>query len=72
MAETKAKTKAPPKKKADIYAGATAGDVVIVRLTKGKTAPKPPPGVAVWTLDGDSLKLTPQEMHQRGWVRRKA
>jgi len=47
------------------------GSVLIVKLTKGKTEPKPPPGVAVWPLDGDRLVLSPAQMYERGWVRRK-
>ena len=47
------------------------GSVMIVKLAKGKTAPKPPPGCQVWAMDGDSMVLTSQDMHARGWVRRK-
>ena len=73
MPDPKTKTtKAKPKPKApNIYAGAQPGDVVVVRLSKGKTTPKPPTGVSVWTLDGDSLRLSPADMFSRGWVRRK-
>ena len=48
------------------------GSVLIVKLAKGKTEPKPPPGVHVWTLEGDRLVLSPEDMFNRGWVRRKA
>jgi len=71
MTATKPKTK-PKTKKPDPFRTAKSGDVVILKLAKGKTAPKPPDGVNVWTLDGDSLLLTPADLFARGWIRRKA
>lgn len=47
------------------------GSVLIVKLTKGKTEPKAPPGVHVWVMDGDRMVLTAADMHARGWVKRK-
>ena len=71
MPDPKTKTTKAKPKSTSIYAGAQPGDIVIVRLSKGKTTPKPPTGVSVWTLDGDSLRLSPADMFSRGWVRRK-
>jgi hypothetical protein len=70
MAEAKkTKTKAKPKAKkaaAPVYG---RGDIVIVR--KGADTPKIPAGVNVWLMEGDALHLTPRDMYDRGWIRRK-
>ena len=71
MPDPKSKSTKSKPKSTSIYAGAQPGDIVIVRLTKGKTTPKAPAGVSVWTLDGDALRLSPADMFNRGWVRRK-
>ena len=47
------------------------GSVMIVKLAKGKTQPKPPPSVSVWVMEGDRMVLTAADMHARGWVKRK-
>ena len=62
-----AKTKAPKSSAPEIE----RGSVLIVKLAKGKTVPKPPPGVQVWALDGDQMVLTSADMYDRGWIRRK-
>lgn len=72
MPDPKTKTTKAKAKPRNIYAGARHGDTVIVRLSAGKTTPKPPAGVSVWTLDGDLLRLSPADMFERGWIRRKA
>jgi len=66
---TKKKTAASPKEKQPAI---PPGSVLVVKLEKGKTVPKAPPQVQVWAMDGDSMILTPADMHARGWVRRKA
>ncbi len=70
MAETKkaktTKTKAKPK----AAPAPKIGDVVIVRKD-ADPAPKIPAGVNVWIMDGDSLHLTPADLYNRGWIRRK-
>ena len=49
--------------------GAVKGDVLIVRANK---APAAPAGVQVWALGSAKVvKLTPQWLHERGWVRAK-
>ena len=45
------------------------GSVLIVKLSKGKTVPKPPAGVHVWAMDGDQMVLTTADMYDRGWIR---
>ena len=62
-----AKTKAPKSSAPEIE----RGSVLIVKLAKGKTVPKPPAGVQVWPMDGDQMVLTSADMYDRGWIRRK-
>ena len=69
--EPKKSTKPKQKKAPSVFADAQPGHTVIVRTAKGKTSPKPPAGVTVWTMAGDSLSLSPSDMYDRGWVRRK-
>ena len=63
----KAKTTKAKEPEAEI----APGSVLIVKLAKGKTQPKPPPGVSVWVMEGDQMVLTAADMHARGWVKRK-
>ena len=73
MATTKkAKPAAPAKAKAKPKAAPAPkiGDVVIARKD-ADPAPKIAPGVTVWIMDGDILHLTPADMYDRGWIRRK-
>ena len=68
-----AKAKAPAKKAKTKPAEPEIepGSVLIVKLTKGKTERKAPPGVHVWVMDGDQMVLTAADMHARGWIKRK-
>lgn len=63
----KAKTTKAKPEEAEIQ----PGSVLIVKLEKGQTQPKPPPGVSVWVMEGDQMVLTAADMHARGWVKRK-
>ena len=65
-AKAKAKAKAKPK----AAPAPKIGDVVIARKD-AEPAPKIAPGVSVWIIDGDTLHLTPADMYDRGWIRRK-
>jgi len=71
MPTAKKKTPAKSEKPKKVEPEIPAGSVLIVKLAKGKTEPKPPPGVSVWVMDGDRMVLTAQDMHARGWVKRK-
>ena len=74
MSDTKTKTTKP-----NILKSACAGDVVICIGKASKT--KPPRGVTVWNIDGEEktehgdryaiAKLTPADLYDLGWIRRK-
>ncbi len=71
MPTAKAKATAKKAKTKPAESEIEPGSVLIVKLTKGKTEPKAPPGVHVWVMDGDRMVLTAADMHARGWVKRK-
>jgi|TARA_R110001599_G_scaffold3406_4_gene18813 hypothetical protein len=74
MSEGKAKAK-----QTNVLKGACAGDVVICIGKASKT--KPPRGVTVWHIEGEETtehgdrysiaKLTPADLYDLGWIRRK-
>ena len=51
-------------------AGASPGDVLIVRGA-AVDMPGMPAGVQCWPASGDVVHLTPRELFELGWVRRK-
>ena len=65
------KAKTTKAKEPEAEAEIAPGSVLIVKLAKGKTQPKPPPGVSGWVMEGDQMVLTAADMHARGWVKRK-